>query len=143
MSSVSIALTDEAIRKCYSVMVQLRPHLSEEAFLSQVQRQMSEGYHLAYIANHGQVVAVAGYRLSETLAWGKFLYVDDLITDEQQRSSGYGKKLLSWLKQDAEEYGCAQFHLDSGIQRKDAHRFYEREGMSVNSYHFAITELEE
>ncbi len=28
-------------------------------------------------------------------------------------------------------------HLDSGIQRKDAHRFYEREGMSITSFHFA------
>ena len=27
-------------------------------------------------------------------------------------------------------------HLDSGIQRKDAHRFYEREGMSLASVHF-------
>jgi hypothetical protein len=27
-------------------------------------------------------------------------------------------------------------HLDSGIQRKDAHRFYEREGMSMASFHF-------
>lgn len=27
-------------------------------------------------------------------------------------------------------------HLDSGTQRKDAHRFYEREGMSVAGFHF-------
>lgn len=27
-------------------------------------------------------------------------------------------------------------HLDSGIQRKEAHRFYEREGMTMASFHF-------
>jgi hypothetical protein len=28
-------------------------------------------------------------------------------------------------------------HLDSGVQRKDAHRFYEREGMKLASFHFS------
>ena len=34
--------------------------------------------------------------------------------------------------------GCAQLHLDSGVQREKAHRFYFREGMGVNAYHFRI-----
>lgn len=32
--------------------------------------------------------------------------------------------------------GCHQLHLDSGIQREGAHRFYEREGMSKGAFHF-------
>jgi hypothetical protein len=32
--------------------------------------------------------------------------------------------------------GCTQLHLDSGMQRKDAHRFYEREGMVAEGLHF-------
>ena len=35
-----------------------------------------------------------------------------------------------------ENAGYQQMHLDSGIQRKDAHRFYEREGMTMASFHF-------
>ena len=29
-------------------------------------------------------------------------------------------------------------HLDSGLQRRDAHRFYAREGMAASGYHFAV-----
>lgn len=82
------------------------------------------------------MVAVAGFRVGENLAWGLFLYVDDLVTLPTQRSRGYGARLLAWLKERAANEGCQQMHLDSGIQRKDAHRFYEREGMTMASFHF-------
>lgn len=94
-------------------------------------------YRLAYLLEANGVVAVAGFRVGENLAWGHFLYVDDLVTLSQYRSKGYGAHLLSWLKEKAEKEGCEQMHLDSGIQRKEAHRFYEREGMTMASLHFA------
>ena len=47
--------------------------------------------------------------------------------------------MLAWLIQQAAEEGCAALHLDSGVQRKDAHRFYLREGMTLASYHFKIS----
>ena len=82
------------------------------------------------------MVAVAGFRVGENLAWGRFLYVDDLVILPEHRSKGYGAKLLAWLKGKAAMEGCEQMHLDSGIQRKEAHRFYEREGMTMASLHF-------
>lgn len=36
----------------------------------------------------------------------------------------------------AAKAGCEQVHLDSGIQRTEAHRFYEGEGMERVSVHF-------
>jgi GNAT superfamily N-acetyltransferase len=84
----------------------------------------------------GKPVAVAGFRVLENLAWGRFLYVDDLVTLAACRSQGYGAKLLAWLRERAAQESCAQLHLDSGIQRAGAHRFYEREGMTMSSYHF-------
>ncbi|MGD8690350.1 MAG: GNAT family N-acetyltransferase, partial [Gammaproteobacteria bacterium] len=44
--------------------------------------------------------------------------------------------LLDWLVGYAASNGCDQLHLDSGTQRKDAHRFYEREGLDMTSLHF-------
>lgn len=97
---------------------------------------MNSGYRLAFVQDTDGVVAVAGFRVVENLAWGRFLYVDDLVTLPTHRSKGYGAKLLSWLMDLAATEGCQQLHLDSGIQRKDAHRFYEREGMTMASFHF-------
>jgi GNAT superfamily N-acetyltransferase len=134
--SINLATTDTEISACYSVMRELRPHIAEEQFLSQVRSQEGAGYRLAYIQETTGVVAIAGFRVGENLAWGRFLYVDDLVTLPRQRSKGHGAKLLSWLKEQAAKEGCKQLHLDSGIQRKQAHRFYEREGMTMASFHF-------
>jgi GNAT superfamily N-acetyltransferase len=58
------------------------------------------------------------------LAWGKVLYIDDLITDSETRRSGHGGKLLKWVIEQGKKANCDQVHLDSGPQRHDAHRLY-------------------
>lgn len=133
---IRIALTDSEISACYPVMQELRPHLVEDQFLSRVRKQATTGYRLAYVQHLDGVVAVAGFRVGENLAWGRFLYVDDLVTLTAHRSKSFGASLLSWLRKVASNEGCTQLHLDSGAQRKDAHRFYEREGMIVAGFHF-------
>jgi ribosomal protein S18 acetylase RimI-like enzyme len=137
------AETPEDILRCFAVMSQLRPHLREEDFVERVSRQRTQGYRLAYLEDAAQVRAVAGYRISETLAWGRFCYVDDLVTDSASRSQAYGRTLFDWLVARAREAGCEQFHLDSGVQRFDAHRFYFARRMSISSYHFSMSLVSE
>lgn len=139
MHNIHIAETPTDIEHAFPVMVQLRPHLTREEFIARVQRQMADGYRLACLSVGSVMNAVAGYRILENLAWGRFLYVDDLVTDAATRSHGYGKALLTWLAEQARHEGCAQLHLDSGAQRYDAHRFYLREGMENRGFHFART----
>jgi GNAT superfamily N-acetyltransferase len=134
---IRIAKSETEIAACYPVMRELRPHIDEGSFVSRVRALEKSGYLLAYLQESQCPVAVADFRLGESLAWGRFLYVDDLVTLSSQRSRGFGAALLSWLTEFAEKEGCNQLHLDSGVQRKDAHRFYEREGMQLTSYHFA------
>jgi hypothetical protein len=45
---------------------------------------------------------------------------------------------MDWLKREAKEHGCVQLQLDSGVQREQTHRFYFREGLTINCYHFRI-----
>ena len=93
---------------------------------------------LAALEVNGEVRATAGYRITDFLARGRNLYVDDLVTAESSRSSGYGKALLQWLIERARAERCVSFELDSGVQRHGAHRFYLREGMHISAYHFAL-----
>jgi GNAT superfamily N-acetyltransferase len=132
------ASTDGEIARCYPVMRQLRPHLIEAEFVPTVRRQIAEGYLLAYLEDEGQVYAVAGYRITENLASGRFLYVDDLVTDAAARSRGYGARLLAWLEDRARAAGCQSLQLDSGVQRFDAHRFYHVQRMTIASHHFRM-----
>lgn len=138
-TEIQLATDSDQIRSCYKIMHQLRPHLiSEEAFVKQVQRQIQEGYHLAYIQNNGQVKALAGFRFLEFLAWGKVIYIDDLVSDMATRKNGYGSKVLKWVINEAKKAKCDQVHLDSGPQRHDAHRLYLNHGFKIIGHHFAI-----
>ena len=120
-------------------MSQLRPHLTPDSFLFRVRSQQEAGYRLAYVEDQGHPVAVAGYRILETLGSGRFLNVDDLVTLDSERSKGHGAYLLRWLSHCAEAESCQRLELDSAMHRKDAHRFYEREGMATSAYRFAIS----
>ena len=135
--NIQIAETDQQIDACYPVMRELRDHLQMETFVTRIRYQQSSGYILASLEDDGVVAAVSGFRIGENLAWGRFLYIDDLVTAERCRSHGYGSKLLAWLKEYAEQQHCEQLHLDSGLQRVDAHRFYLREGLPKTSFHFS------
>lgn len=140
MTTISLAETDDQIRRCYPVMAELRPHLVEKEFVERVRRQQKEsGYQLAFVEEFGAVRAVAGIRIAEFLAWGRILYVDDLVTASAERSRGHAQALFDWLIARAKASGCAQLHLDSGVQRFDAHRFYLRQRMSITSHHFSLT----
>ena len=147
---IQIAQSEQEILACFDVMRELRTDLARDTFVERIRNLNTSGYHLAYAMIEvapatetaraepvKKVVAVAGFRLGQSLAWKRFLYVDDLITLGVERSKGYGRELMQWLKNYAAENNCDQLHLDSGVQRKDAHRFYEREGMQATSYHFA------
>lgn len=136
---VKLAKSDSEILNCFDVLCELRPALNKDSFLVVIRGLEKTGYNLAYIEESGRPVSAAGYRISENLAWGRFLYVDDLITSETNRSQGYGSRMLSWLTDFAKKEGCSQLHLDSGMQRIDAHRFYEREEVLRTGYHFAKT----
>ena len=71
------------------------------------------------------------------------MYVDDLVTSTEHQSKGAGQFALQWLKNYAREQGCQQLHLDSGVLRFNAHKFYLRNGFNINSHHFAIANLDE
>jgi len=129
--------SDEEIANCFDVMHELRPHLSREDFLPAIRKLQNEGYRLAYIKDGNTVVCVAGYRISHNLFMGKNLYVDDLVTTESGRSKTYGAVILSYLKSLAKDNNCEYFHLDSGTQRDQAHKFYFKQGLTIASFHFS------
>lgn len=139
---VKLLESDSELDGLVPVLLELRPQYSATELAKQIRKQQALGYQLAYVEEQGKVLCVAGFVIGEKLAWQKHLYVDDLVTSEKQRSTGAGKLLMNWLRNYAREQGCQQLHLDSGVQRFGAHRFYLREGFCINSHHFAITELD-
>lgn len=140
MIEIKFANTDEQILNCFPVMKELRTHITDEKeFLERVKsQQVNSMYNLAYLEENGHVKSCAGFVFAEKLFSGKMIYVDDLITLSTERSRGYGDMMFNWLMDYAKMNKCDQLHLDSGVQRHGAHRFYLRNRMDITSYHFVI-----
>lgn len=130
--------SDEEIKYCYKIMHQVRTDLSKEDFLSTINKQIENGYKLAYVLDHSQVICVAGFNINQKLSWGKHIYIDDFITDKSVKSTDAGKALLDFIKIYAEQQGCSSIHLDSSVEREDAHKFYLSQDMKIDSHHFSI-----
>ncbi|MET3576732.1 GNAT family N-acetyltransferase [Bhargavaea ullalensis] len=133
--------TDKEILEAFPVMNQLRTHLDEETYLGLVTEAMQRDmYRLFALYDQGNLVAVTGFKPMITLYYGRFVWVCDLVTDETRRSTGYGEKLLSYVHDWAENNGYQSVALSSGLQRTDAHRFYEEKmGYDKVSYVFKKT----
>ncbi len=127
----------------FEPMRELRTDLGDEqSFVRQVNEvQRPEGYRLvaAFEAETSAPSAVAGFRIAHGLAWGHYLYVDDLSTLPEARRRGHARALLDWLIEEGRRLDCNQFHLDSGvgIDRGDAHRLYMNAGLVISAHHFA------
>jgi GNAT superfamily N-acetyltransferase len=72
----------------------------------------------------------------DSVRFGRRAWVEDLAVDPEHRSRGIGKALLDAAKEWAREHGATHLELDSGEARRDAHRFYEREGATNRSISF-------
>lgn len=135
------AETDAELRSCWPVMRQLRPHLpSADDFIARVRRMQNDGYRLLAVWQGDTALALAGYRLQENLVYGgRFLYVDDLVTDEATRGTQCGARLIEATTRIADEAGCVRFVLDTGLSNALAQRFYFRQGLLTEAIRFGRT----
>jgi len=134
--------SQEEFQAACKVMGELRVHLTADELADCITRQMATGYHLIVAMNDQCVLGTAGFWMGFKIAWGKHIYVDDLVTTGNRRSAGVGTELLDWIKEYALANSCTQLHLDSGVQRFSAHKFYLRNGFRIASHHFSIPDLQ-
>lgn len=138
LHDIRTASEEDDVRRCWPAFRELRPHIqSEEEFVARWRAQIAEGYRIIYIDQDGRVPAAAGYRFLTTMAWGRILYLDDLVAMESAQGVGLGAALLRFLQDEARRLGCDAVHLDTGYQRHRAHKTYMRNGFRMDCMHLA------
>ncbi|WP_071394585.1 GNAT family N-acetyltransferase [Bacillus tuaregi] len=126
MITIKELSSKDEILLAFPVMKQLRKHLDESTYVKLVlDAQANDQYKLLALLENSEIVSVIGYQPMITLYYGRFIWVCDLVTDEHKRSKGYGEQLLSYVQKWASENDYESIALSSGLQRKNAHRFYE------------------
>jgi GNAT superfamily N-acetyltransferase len=125
----------ELLAAAESVHRQLRPHIPAD-YAARMKEVFAGGAEMAVALVDGKVAGVTVFRILEKTHSGRDLYCDDLITDDQQRSTGVGHALIEYMEGICRDRRCDTFSLDSGTWRQQAHKFYFREGMTITSFHF-------
>lgn len=107
------------------LLQQLYGHLTEEKFEVLLKKMTAQGYRMIGLFVEKELIAIAGYVLATNFYDEQHLFLHDLVSDQSQRSKGYGKQLLLYLENLAVESGCQEIVLCSRLDRTEAHRFYE------------------
>lgn len=134
---VSELRSEDELREAFPVMHELRTQLDEAAYVDRLRTMTSGGYRLLALRDGGRIVALAGIEVATDLHLGRHVWVHDLVTRADVRSRGHGAALLAHVEELARREGCDTVALSSGVQRLDAHRFYEtRMGYRRTAYTF-------
>lgn len=132
--------TRDELRAGFEVMAELRDHLTEDDYFRLLDDMVPHGYRMFGARDGDRLVAVAGVALFTNFYYGRYMWVYDLVTRADSRSRGYGRALLEHLEDIARAANCDVVALSSGLQRTDAHRFYEDHmGYERASYTFKKT----
>lgn len=132
-------VSEQDIDACYILMRQLRPHLaSVSEFVDRWRLQARQGYRILGLWTDGGPTALAGFRIQENFIHGRFLYVDDLIVNDTERSRGHGARLIERLTAEARATGCRKLVLDTALDNVLGHRFYYRQGLLAMALRFNI-----
>ncbi|MGF1680271.1 GNAT family N-acetyltransferase [Photobacterium minamisatsumaniensis] len=133
---VQLLSSNEELGAIALVLQQLRPQYDLDSLISQIKSQQKAGYQIVYVVEDAKVLCVAGFVTGQKLSWGKYMYIDDLVAAEEHRSKGAGQLLIDWFKDYAHLNQLDQIHLDSGVHRFGAHKFYLKEDFVIASHHF-------
>ncbi|MGX5820648.1 GNAT family N-acetyltransferase [Chitinophaga lutea] len=128
--------TFEEMAACYHLLQQLNPHLLQEDYETMLRDMIPANYGQVVVLDGDKVVAVSGFWIATKIYSGKYIEMDNVVTDAAYRGKGIGKLLVDWICQRGAEAGCVMMMLDAYAANKEAHRFYYREGFHIAGFHF-------
>jgi GNAT superfamily N-acetyltransferase len=142
MSKIREIAKDETHR-AVPALLELRPNAgTQDALTSRIDAQREDGYRIvgAFDEDESDAAAVIGFKVTENLVWGRYLYIEDVVTRANGRGRGHAPALMAWVLDEGRRAGCGQVHLNSGVDsnRRGAHRFYFSSGLRISAHHFSM-----
>lgn len=125
------------IAPIFSILTQHHKHINKADFLKYIDEILAEkNYQMIAGYIDDQMIGIAGYWILTRFYSGKYIQVGNMVIDENFRSLGVGKKILSFIETEGKQQQCQHLILDSRLDNKKSHNFYLREGFEIMGYHF-------
>jgi len=124
------------LQMAFDVVKQLRTNLSYDEFEDLIYDMRDMQYKMIGVMDGEALITYAGVAIQTNLYHKRHLYIFELVTDEKHRCKKYGNMMLDYLHDFAKISMCENIVLSSGLEKEDAHRFYDVEGFSKKSFVF-------
>jgi diamine N-acetyltransferase len=129
--------TKSEIAPCFEILKQHHGHIKKADFLRYIDEILQEkNYQMIGAFVDEKLVAIAGYWVLTRFYSGKYIQIGNMVVSQNQRNGGIGKKLLDFIENEGKKQNCEHFILDSRLDNKNSHLFYEQNGFEVMGYHF-------
>ncbi|MFT3995057.1 MAG: GNAT family N-acetyltransferase [Dysgonomonas sp.] len=120
----------EDINQLVSLLTQLGYPNSIDFYEKQLENMLArEDFQILVYELEGKVVALVSIHFYAQLIFeGEIANLGIFIVDKDVRGKGIGRVMEEYVTQLAKERRCALIEVFSKERRKDAHRFYNRQG---------------
>ena len=119
---VKVLQTNEDWELVFPLIQQLRPHLSVASYMEHLKQMPAyQGWLLVDVIPK----VFIGFEERHNFYNGKHLFVHDFVTEQNERSKGYGEVLMKLLIEHGKKNSFDYIALESGLERVPAHQFYE------------------
>jgi len=131
-------ICDEELPRAIALLRVLNVDLSESEVAERLRRILFEHPHYRlYGAFDGErLLGVCGAWIATKVWCGRYLEVDNLVVDSNQRSCGVGTQLLDFMEKLGRESDCRILVLDSYTSNYSSHRLYHRLNYEIKGFHF-------
>ncbi len=134
--------TKEDFGQIFPLLEQLWTYLTldyDVSYRAHIERRTIPNHFDFCFTSEGKIIAYATVSFRYSL-WkcGMQAYIAEFVVDSNHRSKGIGRRLFDHICEFAKAHECKCVVLDSGLQRSEAHRFYERSGMEKDGFVFVM-----
>lgn len=79
-----------------------------------------------YVAHVDDVLVGVGVAVETQDDRARYIVVEDIAVSVGVRSAGVGRRMMDFIEAEARENGCQWAFLESGVNNRGAHAFFER-----------------
>ncbi|MEI7978396.1 MAG: GNAT family N-acetyltransferase [Bacteroidota bacterium] len=138
MNNITIKIIDSATEMYaqYDLIKQLSKNVSYQNYCLMIDEMVLLNYKQAVAYLNNKPVGVCGYWINTKIYAGKYVELDNVVTDENYRGKKIGALLCNFVLKIAKENYCKTAMLDAYLENESAHSFYQNLGFDKKGYHF-------
>lgn len=131
-------ICDDELPQAIALLAVLNADVSESEVAERLRRILFEhpNYRLYGAFEGSRLLGVCGAWIATKVWCGRYLEVDNLVVDPNQRSCGVGTQLLDFMEKLGRESDCRILVLDSYTSNHSSHRLYHRLNYEIKGFHF-------